>query len=588
MTDRKRLILFLADGNNNLHLMAEALARQMLEDIGSDRDIGFISASMTPPGLNPTAVQLMREWELDLSVLGQLSLLDIELFMFDLVITLGNFDQDCRPNLPGMPPHLHWDISDPAADASDREAYSALVDARGQLKENLGILFRSGLLHGLFVVRRNLELILDNLMDGVMAHTANRRIFFFNKSAEKITGYRREEVLGKDCHDVFPGRFCGGDCDFCDGTARQSNKGITRKNLLFTRSDDRQCVLNMFIMPLSGEGGEEIGALLSFKDDTELNLLKDRLKHHHSLGKLVGRDPKTLELFDQIREVSSVLVPVLIEGESGTGKELVANAIHDIGPRAGKPFVAINCGALPEGILESELFGHVEGAFSGAIRDRKGRFEMAHEGTIFLDEVSELSPRMQVKLLRVLQEQRFERVGDEKPIQVDVRIVSATNRRLLKQVERKEFRRDLYYRLCVVPIVLPPLRERRLDIPTLVEHFLEVTAEELHRPVLSPSNKALDLLASYSWPGNVRELRNAVEYAYVKCRTGIIEIGHLPPEIVTHKERRTARPGPPLKLDKERLLVALAAAEGNRKEAAKKLGVGRATLYRYLDLYGLK
>ncbi|MBW1893710.1 MAG: sigma 54-interacting transcriptional regulator [Deltaproteobacteria bacterium] len=456
------------------------------------------------------------------------------------------------------------------------------------IRENIGTLFKADLLDALFVSRRNLSLILDNLLDGVMAHTLNRRIFFFNKAAEKITGYKRENILGKDCHDVFPGRFCGGDCEFCEGVTRQNKKTISAKEIVFRKPDGRKRVLKMSIMPLSDETGNDVGALLSFKDDTELDQLKRRLKHHHSLGSLIGKDPKTLELFDHIREVGSVLVPVLIEGESGTGKELVANAIHDIGPRSSKPFVAINCGALPEGIIESELFGHVAGAFSGAVRERKGRFELAHQGTLFLDEVSELSPAMQVKLLRVLQEQRFERVGGEKSIQVNVRIISATNQNLLKLVEEKKIRRDLYYRLCVVPITLPPLRERRLDIPMLVEHFLELTAKEINRPILTPSNEAMDLMASYSWPGNVRELRNAIEYTYVKCRTGLIDVDHLPPEIAHQKQKMTKKPGPALKVSKEKILIALAKAEGNRKEAAKLLGIGRATLYRNLGHYGLK
>jgi len=287
--------------------------------------------------------------------------------------------------------------------------------------------------------------------------------------------------------------------------------------------------------------------------------------------------------------VSSENVSVLVEGESGTGKELVARAIHTMSPRAKEPFVAINCGALPEGILESELFGHVRGAFSGAIQDRKGRFELADKGTIFLDEVSELSPAMQVKLLRVLQEQRFEPVGGERSIQVNVRVVSATNQNLRELMEKKGFRRDLFYRLCVVPITIPPLRERRLDIPVLVEHFIDMTAQELERPVLTPSNEVLDLFTRYSWPGNVRELRNAVEYAYVKCRAGVIGVEHLPPEIAYQSgERRRSKPGPALKLKKEDILAALAEAEGSRKKAAELLGVGRATIYRYLDLYGLK
>ena len=340
MSNQKRLILFLGDGGNNLHLMAKSFALKKESDT-----LNFISASMTPPSLNPVANKVMQESGMDMSKLPLLSLLDIEPFMFDLIITLGNFDQNCRPTLPGMPPHLHWDIPDPASSINEQALYERLRISREKIKENIETLFKSGLLHALSVTHRNLEMILDNLLDGVMAHTTTRRIFFFNKAAEKITGYRRQDILGKDCHDVFPGRFCGGDCEFCETIIRQNKKNITAKEIVFTRPDQKKRILNMSTMPLIGEDGEEFGALLSFKDDTELNLLKNRLKHHHTLGELVGKDPKTLELFDHIREVSSVMVPVLIEGESGTGKELVANAIHDIGPRSGKPFVAINCRA---------------------------------------------------------------------------------------------------------------------------------------------------------------------------------------------------------------------------------------------------
>jgi len=583
MSGQKRLILFLGDGENNLHLMAESFARKMCSD-----PINFISASMTPPKLNSTAKKVMLQSNIDMSDLPLRSLLDIEPFMFDLIITLGNFDQNCRPTLPGMPPHIHWDLPDPPPGKDKNSIQNELREARDEIKKNLEILFSAGFLHALFITRRNLEVILDNLLDGVMAHTTSRRIFFFNKAAEKITGYKRKNILGKDCHDVFPGRFCGGDCEFCENITGNRKKKIMKKEIAFTRPDGRQSLLKMSIMTLMGDTGQEVGALLSFKDDTELDLLKQRLKHHHSLGGLVGKDPKTLEVFEQIKEVSSVLVPVLIEGESGTGKELVANAIHDIGPRSDKPFVAINCGALPEGILESELFGHVAGAFSGAVQDRKGRFELAHEGTIFLDEVSELSPAMQVKLLRVLQEQTFERVGGEKSIQVNVRIISATNQNLMKMVEKKKFRRDLFYRLCVVPIKLPPLRERRLDIPMLVEHFLELISTEIGKPVLTPSNEVMDLLSSYSWPGNVRELHNAIEYTYVKCRTSIINEKNLPPEILNDSNKKILKPGPSLKHNKEDVIIALAQAKGNRKETSRLLGIGRATLYRYLDVFGLK
>jgi PAS domain S-box-containing protein len=563
--------------------MAEGYARAI-----SEIDVDFISATMAPPKLNPVAEKLMHEDGIDISQIVLLTPLEIEPFRFDLIITVGDIDRSCQPNLPGMPPHLHWDVPDPEPNLPEPEFSDALRNARDMLKAKVKTLFEADLLHALFVTRGNLELILDNLLDGVMAHTTNRRIFFFNHSAEKITGFRREDILGQDCHDVFSGKFCGGDCLFCGGPKAEANKNITKKEIAYVGPDGKESILRMSVMPLTDAEGTGVGALLSFRDETELNLLKGRLKHHHSLGGLVGKDPKMIELFEQIREVSPENVPVLIEGESGTGKELVARAIHEMSPRADKPFVAINCGALPEGVLESELFGHVRGAFSGAVQDRKGRFELADQGTIFLDEVSEVSSAMQVKLLRVLQEQSFEPVGGERSINVNVRVVSATNQNLRELMEKKKFRRDLFYRLCVVPIKLPPLREKRLDIPMLAEHFLELTAKELNRDILAPKNEVLDLLTQYPWPGNVRELQNAIEYAYVKCHSGLIGVEHLPPEIANYSEKQISKPGPTLKMGKEEIITALAKAGGNKKKAAQQLGISRATIYRYLDHFHLK
>ena len=580
MTRKKHVVLFLGESGNNLQMMAECFALEM-----NNRDTLCISACMSPPELDPVACRIMQDSGMTLSKIALRSLIDIELFMFDLIITLGDFDHDCRPSLQGMPPHIHWDLPDPQPGENQDIRYKQLISARDKIKDKIFTLFDSDLLHALFIARRNLELVLDNLMDGVMAHTTNRRIFFFNKAAETITGYDRSEILGKDCHDVFPGRFCGGFCDFCNGIPEEKTK-FKLKKVDFTKKDGTQLNLKMSIISLENEFHQEIGALLSFQDDTELDQLKSRLKHRHTLGDLVGRDPKTLELFNQIKEVSSSQVSVLIEGKSGTGKELVANAIHDIGIRSKKPFVAINCGALPEGILESELFGHVKGAFSGAARDRKGRFELADGGTIFLDEVGELSAAMQVKLLRVLQEKSFERVGGEKTIHVDIRIISATNQNFRKMMEEKKFRKDLFYRLCVVPIRLFPLKERRLDIPMLIEHFLEVIALEIKRPALTISNETMDILSAYDWPGNVRELHNMIEYAYVKCHSGTIETEHLPPEIMNYSFIKKQKPGPGLKMSKEKFFSALSMAEGNKKKAAEILGVSRATLYRYFDHYG--
>jgi transcriptional regulator with GAF, ATPase, and Fis domain len=304
---------------------------------------------------------------------------------------------------------------------------------------------------------------------------------------------------------------------------------------------------------------------------------------------IIGKDERMLEVYDLIRDLADNTAPVLILGESGTGKELVAAAIHNEGPRAQKLFVPVNCGALPETLLESELFGHVKGAFTGAFRDKKGRFELADGGTIFLDEIGDISPAMQVRLMRVLQEGTFERVGSESTLKVDVRLISATNKDLQKEIAAGRFRDDLYYRLSVVPIRLPPLRERRNDIPLLAEHTLKRALEMSGRQGVALSADALDIMLSYDWPGNVRELQNWIQFALVKCKTGVIRPEHLPPS------RVTAAAGIPLpgtarrrrKLDAESVRMALQQTGGNRVEAARLLGVSRATLYRFLPDAGV-
>ena len=569
-------------GSACLHLLAEGWAHRF-----SDGDVDIISASMTPRDLHPMAAQVMAEEDIDVTGYRLRTPLDIEVFLVDLVVTLGDFDQSCRPSMPGMPPHLHWDVPEPGTVDGQDKRLALFRDTRDQLRERVQTLFASGILKALFTTRKNFELLLDNQVDGMMAHTTNRRIFYFNQAAEQITGFDRTDILGKDCHDVFPERFCGGMCLFCTGNNVKLTAAAPPKRVTFRRPGGEQRVLEMISTPLSSEDDVEVGALISFKDISELDALKRRLRQQHSLSGMVGRDPKMRALFDLIREVGAVQVSVLIEGESGTGKELVADAIHELSPRGDQPFVAVNCGALPEGILESELFGHVRGAFTGAVRDKKGRFELADGGTIFLDEVGELSAAMQVALLRVLQERTIQPVGGEKTIHVDVRVISATNRNLRRMMESGEFRRDLFYRLCVVPIELPPLRERRLDIALLTDHFLEVVSEETGRQMLTVAPESIEILTRYPWPGNVRELRNAIEYAYVKCHVGSIDPAHLPPEIHEHEATPSATPGPAPKLTREQIVVALAKAGGNKKRAAALLGVGRATLYRNLSKHEL-
>lgn len=424
--------------------------------------------------------------------------------------------------------------------------------------------------------KKNLERILDSLMEGIIAHDKERRILFFNRAAEKITGYDRAEILGRDCHDAFGSPFCGGRCSFC-GEPPNSWTNIDYPVNIATKDGESRRI-EMSVAGMTDETGCFTGVLAAFRDVTDLIGLQIRLGQITSFAGIIGQDHKMLQVFEQIRELATNDYPVYLKGETGTGKEMVAAAIHNESQRGGGPFVPINCGALPEGVLESELFGHVKGAFSGAIRDKKGRFELADGGTIFLDEVADLTKSMQVKLLRVLQEWTFERVGGEKTVSVDVRVISAANRDLKREVERKNFRDDLYYRLNVVPIELPPLRERKNDIPLLAEEFLRQASEQGQKTA-GLSKKALSIMMDYLWPGNVRELQNALHYALVKCKGRLIRAEDLPLELEAGRSRR----GPTRKLNQEMVKAALDRTGGNKAKAARHLGVGRATLYRFLE-----
>lgn len=326
------------------------------------------------------------------------------------------------------------------------------------------------------------------------------------------------------------------------------------------------------------------GKIVLFKKVADSYKREDEAKKTACFPRIIARDRKMKDVFRQIINVAEYDYPVHLFGETGTGKELVAEAIHKAGPRRNGPFVPINCGALPENLIESELFGHVKGSFSGAIRDRKGRFELADNGTIFLDEVAELSKRMQAKLLRFLQDGKFERVGGEKTVSVSVRIISATNKDLKKEMKKNRFRDDLYYRIKVVPLHLPPLRERKGDIPLLVEHFLEQAVKQYNRSPVVISDEAMAFFKKYPWPGNVRELQNAVQYSFVKSIGFEITRDDLPMEIketcffMNKKEKSVSR-----KLDVERVGCAMQKTGGNKAKAARLLKVGRATLYRFFN-----
>ena len=430
----------------------------------------------------------------------------------------------------------------------------------------------------MLVDKEGLERILDSLNEGIIAHDKERQIVFFNRAAEKITGYVKKDVLGKDCHEIFGGGFCGGRCSFQEGSPDSLSHISYPLNILTKHGEPRR--VEMSLNGMNDNAEIFVGVIASFRDVTDLIGLKIQAGDLMGFAGLIGRDPEMLRIYRQIRDMSTNDYPVHISGETGTGKELVAVAIHDESRRGGRHFVPINCGALPAGVIESELFGHVKGAFTGALRDKKGRFELADGGTLFLDEVADLPRLVQAKLLRVLQEGTFEPVGGEKTVSVDVRIISATNRDLKREVKKGAFRDDLYYRINVVPINLPPLRKRKNDIPLLAEHFLEKDLEE-GQNFQGFSKEALADMVDYPWPGNVRELQSALRFALVKSRGRIIKPGDLPSELKEFKRNRPS-PGPSRKLDAETVRAALIQSGGNKTKAARLLSVGRATLYRFL------
>lgn len=440
--------------------------------------------------------------------------------------------------------------------------------------------------------RDNLNLVLDNLKLGVIAHTPKRIITVFNKEAERITGYSKEEVIGQDCHIAFQAPFCGPKCSFCEETPNLTSETKQYPVTNITKTGETRH-LDMTVSAIIDNAGVFKGVVASFKDLTDSINLSLRAENMTNFAGIIGKAKSMQDIFRQIRDVALYNYPVHVSGDTGTGKERVAYAIHDISAYGTGAFVPVNCGAIPEGIVESELFGHVKGAFSGAVKERKGRFELAHKGTLFLDEVAELPLKTQVKLLRFLQEGSFEKVGGEKKVSVDVRIISATNKNLKQEVAQGRFREDLYYRLNVIPIHLPPLRERRSDIPLLATHFLAEAEQESGNKVPELAPETLNTLMDYGWPGNVRELKNSIQFSVVRSRGDKILPTDLPVDIAGEAQSPLSTisfsdPSPmemPLtrgKLTIESIKIALTKTGGNKSKAARVLGVGRATLYRFL------
>jgi len=427
----------------------------------------------------------------------------------------------------------------------------------------------------------NSDAILNGIADGVVVLGLDHKVLFMNHAAREILGRTGESdiVCGENCRDVVGHSACSMGCLVMNTI--KTGEHIYNYEAVLGRGD-KKITLSINTAVIKDQDGKIVGGAEIFRDVTLINELKSELKDRYSLNNVIGKNYRMHEVYELLHEVAPTRSSVLIEGESGTGKELIANAIHHNSPREAKPFIKLNCAALAEGVLESELFGHVKGAFTGAIADRPGRFELADGGTLFLDEIGEISLQTQVKLLRVLQEGEFERVGGTRPVKVDVRLVAATNKNLKEAVESGEFREDLYYRLKVVPIVLPPLRERKDDIPLLVKHFLAKFNKEMKMEVGNLSPRALELLMDYNYPGNIRELEHIIEHAFVRCRGRTITPEHLPRELQSvDMIGRAMDSDEPLKeLEKETILRALDESGWKLQACARRLKISRTTLWR--------
>jgi len=433
------------------------------------------------------------------------------------------------------------------------------------------------------------DAILESISDGVFTVDREWRITSFNRAAEQITGVPRREALGRLCSDVFRSSICGPDCALAR-TLRSGKPSIGRTAYIID-ADGTRIPISISTAVLTDADGRVSGGVETFRDLTELEALRQELEGHYRVGDLSSRSPLMQRVFDVLPAIASSPSTVLILGETGTGKELVARTIHALSPHNKGPFVAVNCGALPDTLLESELFGYKAGAFTGAARDKAGRFALARRGTIFLDEIGEVSPALQVRLLRVLQERTFEPLGGTRSESTDARIIVATNKDLDGQVREGLFREDLYYRINVVRMVLPPLRRRKEDIPLLVGQFIARFNRLQQRDVQGVSAEALSVLMAHDWPGNIRELENAIERAFVLCPAGVIDIRHLPDELTARVRETGAAPGIRAvrrMFEAQSIRAALEAHGGNRAAAAKALGVHKTTLFRRIKSLGIE
>ena len=451
-------------------------------------------------------------------------------------------------------------------------------------------------------IDRHWERVINTMSEALLIISKEGRILSVNRSFEEMTGYASDEVCGRACTLL--------ECQACEMAINNQGSGWCK---LFEpeQPEMRRCRCTIkkkdgTFMPalknasvLRDDDGTMLGAVETLTDlseidrlDRKVEVLSRQLDENSGFGGIVGGSTPMKAVFDIIEKAAQSDAPIIIFGESGTGKELVAKAIHDRGKRKNGPYVQLNCAALNEALLESELFGHVKGSFTGAFRDRAGRFEAADGGDLFLDEIGDIPPSIQIKLLRVLETRQFERVGENRPITADVRIITATNRNLLELIDQKRFREDLYFRINVIPIHLPPVRSRKEDIPLLANTFISRLELRTGKPIQGLTREALNRFMDYSWPGNVREMKSALEYAFTVADKDTIDLDHLPPHMLMRPSPvvMAAEQGPfqTDKAERQRLIEALQATGGNQSQAARLLGINRVTVWNRMRKYGIQ
>lgn len=429
-------------------------------------------------------------------------------------------------------------------------------------------------------IQNHLATILDSVADGVFTVDGDMCITWFNQAAERITGFTREEALGQRCCEIFRSSICFSDCPVRKAMASGCN--VENREVDILDRHNREIPISVSASVLRNARGEPVGGVETFRDLSRIHALQREVTEKYRFQDMVSRNPAMRKLFDVLPDIAASNATVLLQGASGTGKELFARALHNLSPRRDKPLVVLNCGALPEQLLEAEIFGSRKGAYTGATEDRPGRLQQAEGGTLFLDEIGDLPLPLQVKLLRVLENREYQPLGGRRPRKADVRFVAATHQDLETMVAQKLFRQDLFFRLNVVPLRIPALQERHEDIPLLLDLALDRFNNLYGKNLRGFSPEALSLLLDHDFPGNVRELLNLVERAVILCRADTIEAAHLPGNLRAPRPDQAQSPGRGQMPSATRIQSVLAGCNGNRSAAARQLGVDRSTLWRWL------